>query len=225
MATQFANGKIVTDGLVLCLDAADRTSYLGSGTTWFDLAGSNNGTLTNGPTFNSTNGGSIVFDGVDDYVNCGNNTILNLSSSYTLSIWLKTISTFDKAIIQRYLNGGLFPGYAVSINRTTIGTVDIYTGGNWYTSKGTNINNGNWNNIIITVNSTSCVFYQNLTPTPFTVTNSTSNPTDILFIGSTEGITQTYPGNISIVQIYNRALSASEVLQNYNAQKARFGIY
>jgi hypothetical protein len=81
MATQFANGKIVTNGLVLCLDAADRTSYLGSGTTWFDLAGSNNGTLTNGPTFNSTNGGSIVFDGVDDYA------VSNNFTSIATSIW------------------------------------------------------------------------------------------------------------------------------------------
>ncbi len=68
MATQFAFGKIVTDGLVLALDAADRNSYPGSGTTWTDLSiNKSNSTLTNSPIFNSSNGGSIVFDGVDDY--------------------------------------------------------------------------------------------------------------------------------------------------------------
>ena len=60
--------KIVTDGLVLCYDAANTRSYPGTGTTWTDLAGSNDGTLTNGPTFDTTNGGSIVFDGTDDRV-------------------------------------------------------------------------------------------------------------------------------------------------------------
>ena len=65
--------NIITDGLVLYLDAANTKSYPGSGTTWRDLSKSQlNGTLTNGPTFNSSNGGSIVFDGVDDYVNLGN---------------------------------------------------------------------------------------------------------------------------------------------------------
>ena len=60
--------RIVTSGLVLALDAADRNSYPGSGTTWTDLSGNaNNGTLTNGPTFNSANGGSIVFDGTNDF--------------------------------------------------------------------------------------------------------------------------------------------------------------
>ena len=63
------NAPIVTDGLVFYVDAGNSNSYPGSGTTWTDLAGSNDGTLTNGPTFDSGNGGSIVFDGTDDYVN------------------------------------------------------------------------------------------------------------------------------------------------------------
>ena len=66
----FYNPRTITDGLVLCLDAANRKSYPGSGTTWTDLSGrGNTGTLTNGPTYSSANGGSIVFDGTDDIVN------------------------------------------------------------------------------------------------------------------------------------------------------------
>jgi hypothetical protein len=85
MAVQYASGKIVTSGLVLALDAADKNSYPGSGTTWTDLSGNgNNGTLVNGPTFSSANGGSIVFDGVDDYVTCGTNSS-TLVSSMTIS--------------------------------------------------------------------------------------------------------------------------------------------
>ena len=93
MATQFANGKIVTDGLVLCLDAADLNSYPTTGTTWFDLAGSNNGTLTNGPTFSGTGASSsIVFDGVDDYVSVSGNDSTNLPGDYTVEIWVNTES-------------------------------------------------------------------------------------------------------------------------------------
>jgi hypothetical protein len=228
MATRYNyTGGIVTNGLVLNLDAAKTDSYPGTGTTWRDISGNNNnGTLTNGPTFSGIGKqAAIVFDGVDDFVNCGTNSSLNLSSSYTLSIWLNTTATFDKAIVQRYsFSGGLYPGYALSLNRSQAGQMDLYTGETWYTNKGSNINNGNWNNITITVNSTSCVFYQNLTPSSFTVAASTSNPTDTLFIGSTEGTNNMYSGNISIVQIYNRALSADEVSQNFNALRGRYGI-
>jgi hypothetical protein len=82
--------KIITSGCVLSLDAADKLSYKGSGTTWKDLSGNNNtGTLTNGPTFNAGNMGSIVFDGTNDYVGFTYNSIFNPSTSVTLSIWLR----------------------------------------------------------------------------------------------------------------------------------------
>ena len=83
--------KIVRSGLQLHLDAADRKSYPGSGTTWFDLSGnSRHGTLLNGPVFNSGNGGYISFDGVDDYVNIPNATNLNNlgSQDFTVSMWV-----------------------------------------------------------------------------------------------------------------------------------------
>ena len=81
----FNNGPtIVTNGLVLALDAGDKNSYVSGSTTWFDLTGVNNGTLVNGPTFNSGSGGSIVFDGVDDYVNLGN---LGINHPFHVSFW------------------------------------------------------------------------------------------------------------------------------------------
>jgi hypothetical protein len=80
--------KIVTDGLVLYLDAANTRSYPGTGTTWSDLSrGGNNGSLINGPTFNSANGGSIVFDGSNDYVDCGNIDDIKNASQVSISIW------------------------------------------------------------------------------------------------------------------------------------------
>lgn len=86
------NPPIVTNGLVLYLDAANRQSYPGSGTTWNDLSGKgNNGTLINGPTFSNDNGGSIVFDGVDDYGSLGN-SLGNGFSQITVNAWVNTTS-------------------------------------------------------------------------------------------------------------------------------------
>ena len=86
----FNNGPtVVTNGLVLALDAGDRNSYVSGSTTWFDLTGVNNGTLTNGPTFNTGSGGSIVFDGVDDYVNLGANSSNYSRTSFTIDSWVK----------------------------------------------------------------------------------------------------------------------------------------
>ena len=87
MAIEY-NAHIVQDGLVLCLDAASKASYPGTGTLWNDLAGSSNGTLINDATFSGANEGVIVFDGTDDYVDCGDNAGVEFSSgeSFTLSI-------------------------------------------------------------------------------------------------------------------------------------------
>ena len=83
------NSRIVTDGLALCLDAANSKSYPGSGSTWTDLSGNgNNATLTNGPTYSSANGGSIVFDGVNDYVAPTGLTNALWQGNWTVSFWV-----------------------------------------------------------------------------------------------------------------------------------------
>ena len=85
--------KIITDGLVMHLDAAQLRSYPTTGTTWTDLSGNgNNGTLINGPTFNSGNGGSIVFDGVNDYVTGFNSISINTTSSFAIEFWFNLTS-------------------------------------------------------------------------------------------------------------------------------------
>ena len=89
----FTGPNIIRDGLVLHLDAANEKSFRSGATTWFDLSGrGNNGTLTNGPTFNSANGGSIVFDGTNDHINMGNilnNVFAGTNVKYTISVWVK----------------------------------------------------------------------------------------------------------------------------------------
>jgi hypothetical protein len=85
--------KIVTNGLVLALDAADRNSYPGSGTTWRDISGNNySGSLINGTSFNSSNGGVFSFDGVDDYLSLPNMNY-STSSNTTIEILMKITET------------------------------------------------------------------------------------------------------------------------------------
>jgi hypothetical protein len=130
MSTQYAFGRIVTSGLVLALDAADRNSYPGSGTTWTDVSGNgNNGTLTNGPTFSNN---SIVFDGVDDYVVVGSfNQLPTGSSARTVNIWFNpNITTWQGNVNSLFFYGTTGVNGAVfGIDFDTYPTMEIYTWG------------------------------------------------------------------------------------------------
>lgn len=231
MATQYANGKIVTDGLVFCLNAADRNSYPGSGTTWTDVSGNAyNGTLTNGPTYSSTNGGAIVFDGTDDYVALTSNIFSSLST-LTIAVWayprvlttkgmfFKSSKNFNNQIIFEIENSQLH--WAVQIN------------GSWspdgYSSAAVVANT--WQHFAVTVDGSGWKLYingsqngGNTQTSNFTSIGTTQN----YYIGYSAdgfyGAGRPLDGNIGNMQIYNRALSASEILQNYNAQKSRFGL-
>jgi hypothetical protein len=106
----YANGpKIVTDGLVLCLDAANRKSYPGTGTAWNDLSGNgNNGTLVNGPTFSSANGGNLSFDGTNDYTEVTTrNTNLEFQPTlpYSVFVFLKSPPSGSQSAIVSNLQG------------------------------------------------------------------------------------------------------------------------
>jgi hypothetical protein len=222
------NPKVVTNGLVLYLDAGQTTSYPGSGTTWTDLSGrGNNGTLVNGVGYVGTNGGALSFGGVNDYVNCGNNSILQLSGG-TISTWVKTLtpgSSF-RSIIAKQFNYGLF---------TNDGVLITYDWGNSLV-RTTNINiaDNSWKNISMsfTTNtgtpSNNVVIYLNgisiLTTT--IKRNDTYNIQLEIGRGGTvpTGDTQYFNGNIAQTSIYNRALTAAEIQQNYNALKSRFGL-
>jgi hypothetical protein len=129
---------IIESGLVLCLDAANKNSYRGSGTTWTDLSGNgNNGTLTNGPTFSAGNQGSIVFDGVDDYVEVSNASSLN-ASTQTISVWYNATTVPGRAatIVAKHDAIGSYNGY----HMYTGNGVEIKVGATaYYTGPGTGI--------------------------------------------------------------------------------------
>ena len=221
--------KIITDGLVLALDAGNAKSYPGSGTTWSDLSGNgNNGTLTNGPTYSSSNGGSLSFDGVDDYINGVHNAQTNITGNITIECWFRVTNTrSDWVRVFGKGDGGdnrtvglwynqltstfLYQRYSTpsNLNVSYSSTVSLNT---WYhmvgTSSGTN-HNLYLNNV---VRSTVT-----LNPTTF---NSTTDPYKVGY-----GNVHTYHiGNVSNCRLYNRALTASEVQQNFNALRGRFSI-
>jgi hypothetical protein len=223
--------KIVTNGLVLCLDAANQKSYPGSGTIWYDLTGNfNNGTLINGPTFSSDNGGSIVFDGIDDYTDCGTFTGLG-SSNRTINVWFKIISlsvSGNKRIISLATDNTSTDTPAFTLGySTTLTSLNIGLGGNPYngylTLPAFTLNT--WINICGSINSNTISVYVNGNFFNNATNTGTVGANPIVYLGRYNNFYGQY-GNINIAQtsIYNRALSAQEVLQNYNATKTRFGL-
>jgi hypothetical protein len=110
----YRGANVVTSGLVLALDAANTKSYPGSGTTWSDLSGNGNtGTLTNGPTFNSANGGSIAFDGIDDYTNLGLVTQLTNITNVSVNAWVYPVTSSTTVYVSRYFNTTLNNGWLI----------------------------------------------------------------------------------------------------------------
>jgi hypothetical protein len=228
-ATGFNQQDIVKDGLVLWLDANDKTSYPGEGTVWRDLSRSYNiGTLTNGPTFNSANGGSIVFDGVDDYITGSNSSNFAFGTgNFTVSHWMY-INAFSGNGVPTFVDlrttgTGTGPGYSdyIEVNKFKL----YLNNATVYTSTGS-LSIGNWYNISVTRQSTTLSVYFNgiLDGTSSNNTNLTENGFRLARNVNQSG-TSYLNGRMASVLIYKgKALTASEVLQNYNANKNRFGL-
>ena len=214
--------KIVTSGLLLALDAADKLSYPGSGTTWRNLASNNfNCTLTNGPTFSGANMGSIVYDGADDSGTC--NLVTSDANNVTMEAWFKATTLPGSLILYNGNSATSGYGFTHGACGATSTTLYVFFGGLncnvvSYAGMTTNV----WYQAVYTrttTPSTSNILYINGISRS---TNTSSNPNAPA--GSTSIGTQGYQGNISIARIYNRALNATEVLQNYNATKNRYGL-
>ena len=230
----FSRGpSIVKDGLVLYLDAANPKSYPGSGTTWSDVSGNgNNGTLTNGPTFSSANGGSIVFDGVNDRVNLTSSSLIqNLTTNFTFQAYVRfNTSGGQYGIFTKGTN--LVGGWTVYVRQgpqfSLIGYNDsnISSGLLAPTPSG-GITTNTWYLVTYTYNQVNVICYINGIQAASSLYSQTFNSTGTTpYIGWDENIGNPdyWPGNISSVSLYNRALTAEEVLQNYNATKSRFGL-
>lgn len=221
------NPSIVTTGLVLCLDAANIKSYPGTGTTWSDLStNNNNGTLVNGPTYSSLNLGGINFDGIDDYISFVSNPVV--TNQITVEVWVKLNSTTST-------NGwicGREGSYRFLYSSNGFGWICATTNNAWYTTgtaisiSGTPVNNFyqivgvyNGSNNLLYVNSVlqntgSAISGNILTNGTYNLMNDTSGDVNIDW---GKGIIYSH-------RIYNVALTAAQVQQNFNALRGRFGI-
>ena len=234
------NPGIVTNGLVLCLDAANKKSYSGSGNTWIDLSGSNNsGTLINSPTFSSANNGSFAFNGSNNYVTL-NSPMIPGTTSFTVCLWLNyTISggNFFNDIINNRNAVTPYSGFLLTTDASaTTGKIrvqlnDASTTMTYQNAAGANIATGTWNYVCISTDRTNSImnYYVNgkfdSTFNISSVGNISSNTNlYIAYDAAFAGSGNRFPGNISTVKIYNRALSQSEVSQNFNALRGRYGI-
>jgi hypothetical protein len=215
------NPKIVSEGLVLCLDAGNTKSYPGSGATWTDLSkNSNTGTLTNGPTYNSSNGGSIVFDGTNDYAPIGTTGFPIGASAGTLCGWARTDTiTGSYRWIISYGSSSTGQARIIGINNSTY----VFGGyGDDITAAGVPLNT--WFNVVGVYNGTTASMYLNgiLVSGPTAKTwNATTSSSQI---GRQVNGNEYWDGNISQVMIYNKALSTTEIQQNFNALRGRFGL-
>jgi hypothetical protein len=228
----FSGPRIVTSGLVLALDAGNTQSYPGSGTIWNDISGQNNiGTLTNGPTFSSANGGAIVFDGVNDLISLGTGfTSLDLIDK-SFQCWIKKTGASFKGLIDKdfdnttpnYGGWGLWVLASNKLSWWVTPNLDLLDDGSL------SVSNTTWTNVAVTWNSSAKTanFYIN------GVLNSTKTNASILekasgsanfVVGAFRETTNPFDGSISIVKAYNRVLTTAEVLQNFTATRGRFGI-
>lgn len=246
--------NIVRDGLVFHYDAGKAASYSGIGVTIFDLSGiGNTGTLINGPTFSSLNGGSIVFDGSNDYFEAPHSASLDISGSITVDVWVYMTSinnSSDMNLICKYSNAGgasnqswiLFKSTgnysAFSPNGTANNNEFVWlatsagnTGGA-FIGTGEQVLANTWYNVVALYNSSNDkidIYINGQLKSSATRTGQTSgvlstNLRNLQIGGTPLDSNRWIQGRIPIARVYNRALTQQEISQNYNAVKNRYGL-
>jgi hypothetical protein len=221
MSTLSGGPNVVTDGLVLWLDAGNIKSYVSGSTTWTDLSRSrNNSALISGPTFNSANNGSIVFNGISGYVSVNSGANILSSTAYTKVAWFYP-TTYGYNII----SGDNTSQHAFWLQ----GTSNLRAGhnGSWsIVTSTTTLALNTWYHGAVSFNTTTgWALYVNgvLEATSADVTTFVGG-FNVINVGSYNGNANLFFGRIATAQVYNRVLTAREVLQNYNATKGRFNL-
>ena len=237
--------RIVTDGLVLCLDAANKRSYPGTGTTWTDLKGGNNGTFTNmdASNFSDDNGGSFVFDGTNEYINCGPTNSITDGDESEISIccWVKAHTSSHDAYtvsLKRLSTDSTLVSIVVNQQNSVSHTANylgfIYSSTSnpvhrWVTKNDSTFYN-KWTHVSATVNTTAATLYVNgvnsgqNTSDTFSgpsISNNTANTTIGAFKAS-DSNSLYLDGDISLVQVYTKTLTPDEIRQNYQATVGRY---
>jgi len=209
--------NVVSKGRILLLDAGNTKSYPGSGTTWTDLSGNgNNGTLTNGPTFDSGNGGSIVTDGSNDFIQTSSQ-MFNPNSDFSVSFFVKRIgggsliSNTSTGSFQIQLGGGLNGGLNVVdsfvVNIASFSNVTVQN---------------TWYNLCLVRSGNTYTLYRNASVFgSFSSSNTFDRGPNVFGKNANVEFLNAHYG---VVIFYDRELTASEVQQNFNALRGRYGI-
>lgn len=224
---------IVRDGLMLHLDAANSKSYPGSGTTWNDLSGfGNNGTLVNGVGFSDTNKGSLTFDTTDDYITVPNTASINQVNTVTLEAYVKYTLGTNRVLIEKSNNNTHYQFQIFSSSQGTVGVAGelvfmLQPNSNNWVVTGVSSNDNNWHHVVGTYdrNTATAKIYLDgvLKNTRSLISTGPNSNTQPLIIGSRSGLAG-FGGNISNIKIYNRVLNDTEIRQNFEALRGRYGI-
>jgi len=211
--------RVVTNGLVFYVDAANTRSYSGSGITVTGLIGGIGGTIVNGVGFSSSNNGTFVFDGTNDYMDCGYNSNINNATQLTIECWYRSSNISKEGII--FGTNSYFPayGYHMEIYQSKL-LFQVFPSASFVQSSIT-LSNNIWYHLVGTYNSGAINLYVNgITGGSGNYTYSASS--ENLILGRYYAGSFSLEGQLSNVKFYNRALTAQEVLQNYNATKKRY---
>jgi hypothetical protein len=213
--------RIVTDGLVLCLDAGNIKSYPGTGTTWNDMTKSGYiGTMSGSPAYSSTNRGAIVFDGVDDYVDINSNNIITGNNPFTFEAFYKITNT----ALAAELFGNYGSGYTTNYLWIS-GRYGVYINASTPYFQGAPLGAGTYHMAFTRTAAGACVLYKNgIQDGTATNTASISNNQNFRIGSDVNGFAEQLGGEIYSIKVYNKALSALEILQNFNALRGRFGL-
>lgn len=225
-----SSSAINTSGLLVHLDAANTSSYPGSGTTWSDLSGNgNNCTLYNGVTFSSNNGGYLIFNGSNSYGEIADNANLR-PSSFTTSVWCYinvAIGSPSCCVLSKHNSSGSTYGWGHALNTAGTWGAFIKVTTTEYDCPSAVAGYNRWWNFVCTVSSNSSMTaYLNGSLVGSTAIPATTNTNTfaIRLADSVDTFWSIFGGYISHVLYYNRALSATEVSDNYNAIRGRYGL-
>lgn len=218
--------SIVTNGLVLCVDAANPRSYPGTGSVWYDAMTSGaNFALTNGPVYSASNLGYFAFDGVNDYAVAGYNTALDTQTP-SVEVWVKTNATTQNGFW--FEKGSVNSQYALFQEGASI-QWRLGALGDLSTTTASYMNTSSWYQVVGTFTSGSRILYingvqVNSNATTGTLGTSASGMSIGAYGGTSGSNSYFYNGALSICRVYNRVLSAADVLQNFNALRGRYGV-
>jgi len=224
--------NIVTDGLVFIIDAANTKLYISGSTTTTDIINNTTGSWSSTGIFSPNNAGIFVLDGGDDYLTYQPTTLPELGTTYTYGLWIKSTDTqgelfcsFETASPWKGMLFGLGT-FGGTDGKLVIWMCNNAGSGAWWKDTGVAVNDGNWKYVVVTYDGSNARFYHNAVLSS-TIAASLAVGASIqpFRVGASNNAPDRfYGGSIGPGHIYNRTLSSTEVLQNYNALKGRFGL-